>query len=533
MDFNKSLSLLLKDNLTKNSIMVSAQLNFKKLISGIAIALLLLVLIVPSSQSQTKWDAQIETNLKTIISKHKALTSIPNVSTNEANMLKNVDWVQKEFEALGFSASLLASSTLPVLLLENEVSKKKKTMLFYLHVDGQDVNPAQWDQEDPFTPVLKEQDSKGEWNKIDWKLIEGKIDPEWRIFGRAVADDKGPIIMLSTALEMFKEQNKKLNFNIKIIIDLQEETSSAGFLETLEKYKSRYAADYFIIMDGPAHPTNQPTITFGCRGIATCSIRLYGPKLPQHSGHYGNYAPNPVFAMSHLLASMKDENGRVLIDGYYDGIKLSPETQQILENVPDDATAINQTLGINTPDKVGENYQESLQYPSFNVRQIETSWKGPKPKTIIPEIITAHIDVRLVKETDGQAQLDKIKKHIEQQGYLVLDRVPTDEERLNNAHIATFKSNAGINAFRTDLDSPLGLKIKSQIEIEFGQSPVLIRTMGGTVPITPAINALDIPAVIVPMVNMDNNQHNPNENIRIGNISQGVKICLAILSMKL
>ena len=288
-----------------------------------------------------------------------------------------------------------------------------------------------------------------------------------------------------------------------------------------------------IIMDGPAHNSNQPTLTFGCRGIATCSITTYGSKLPQHSGHYGNYVSNPVFSLSRLLTSMKSDDGKVLIKDYYKGININKVVSNILNSVPDSTIDINNSLLIHKAESVGENYQEALQYPTLNVRQIGTSWKGEGLKTIIPEYATANIDVRLVVETDGKLQLEKIKKHIKNQGFLVLDRVPTDKERLENFKIVTFKGNSGINAFRTPLNSPFGEKLRISLTSIFGKKPASIRTMGGTVPIISAISELNIPAIIVPMVNMDNNQHNPNENIRIGNIRQGIKICLAILNTSL
>ncbi|MEQ9298045.1 MAG: peptidase dimerization domain-containing protein [Cyclobacteriaceae bacterium] len=203
----------------------------------------------------------------------------------------------------------------------------------------------------------------------------------------------------------------------------------------------------------------------------------------------------------------------------------------MLAQVPDDNDAIKAGLKINTADQVGASYQEALQYPSLNIRHIETSRKGPGLKTIIPEIATAHIDVRLVVETDGASQVTKIKKHIEDQGYLVLDRNPTDAERMDNPKIVKLLGSGGMNAFRTDMNAPIGARLRAELTKAFGQPPVSIRTMGGTVPIIPAIEAIGIPAVIVPMVNMDNNQHNANENIRIGNISQGIKTCMVILAM--
>ena len=478
-------------------------------------------------------DRRIEEILPEVLQTHREFVSIPNVASDKHNMLRNLEWARSAFENSGFEVQLLPSSTLPVFFAERKSANSNGSVLFYLHIDGQPVDPANWDQPDPFKPVLKQQLDNGDWEIMDWSVLEQEINPEWRVFARAAADDKGPIIMMLTAMQLIDELKIEQQYDIRIILDPQEEAGSDAFLSTLEKYRDLYKSDYMVIMDGPAHPTNKPTLTLGCRGIASCSITLYGAKLPQHSGHYGNYSPNPVFEMAHVLASMKDEQGLVTIDGYYDEVKMTREIEMFLDNVPDDEQAINEALFINKQDQVGPEYQKSLQYPSLNVRHIETSWKGPGLKTVIPEVITAHLDVRLVKETDGARQLQKIHEHLESLGYLVLKDAPTDEQRLNNSRICTFKSNPGVNAFRTDIDAPIVGKFTAAIKAAHDQDPVLIRTMGGTVPIIEAVDVLDINAIIVPMVNMDNNQHNPNENLRIGNMIDGIKTCVAILGMKL
>ena len=483
--------------------------------------------------AQENWDSKINSKLYSVLMSHKEFVSIPNLPSDVNKMHENIDWVKSKYENVGFKLKTLKTSTLPVLFAERIVNPSFKTVLFYFHLDGQEVNAKMWNQQDPFVPVLKAQNSNGEFNSIPWSNLDKEINDDWRIYARAAADDKAPIVMFLSALELLKKQNQNPKFNIKIIFDLEEEYSSKGFLSTLKKYKNYYNSDYMVIMDGPAHNSNQPTLTFGCRGIATCSIKTYGSKLPQHSGHYGNYVSNPVFSLSKLLSSMKSDEGRVLIKDYYQGITIGKNVSEILNSVPDNTNVINNSLLINKAEKVGANYQESLQYPSLNIRQIGTSWKGKGLKTIIPEYATAYIDVRLVKETDGKKQLEKIKNHIINQGFLVLDRAPTDKERLENSKIATFKGNPGVNAFRTPLNSFFGEKLRNSLTKTFGKKPVSIRTMGGTVPIIPAINELNIPAIIVPMVNMDNNQHNPNENIRIGNIRQGIKICLSILNTNL
>lgn len=495
--------------------------------------ILLVLLLFSRLTAQTSWDEDIKDILPATLQKHREFVSLPNVASNEEDMLKNVDWASNEFQDMGFEIELLESSSLPIFLAKRLVSPEEKTILFYFHLDGQAVNPENWDQEDPFQPVLKQQTENGEWEIIDWKKIKGKINPEWRVFGRAAADDKAPIIMMLTALELLKKQGIPPTYNLKIILDLQEEANSQAFLSTLEVYKDKYAADFMIIMDGPAHNTNQPTLTFGCRGISTFSMTTYGAELPQHSGHYGNYAPNPIFTLSHLLSSMKDRNGKVTIDGYYDGIKLTPEVKERLAAIPDKEEDILKGLNIIEAEALGHGYQEALQYPSLNVRHIETSWKGPGLKTIIPEKVTAHLDVRLVAETDAQTQIEKIKTHIVKQGFYITDLDPTEKERRQYKNIVKFVNSTNMNAFRTPMDDVFGKKLRSTLTAIFGKEPVSIRTMGGTVPIIPAINTLKIPAVIVPMVNMDNNQHNPNENIRIGNIIQGIKICMGLLTMEL
>ncbi|MHA7057214.1 M20/M25/M40 family metallo-hydrolase [Aquimarina sp. M1] len=495
----------------------------------------LIILLPLNGFGQSKDTLHINSNFKNTLLLHKEFVSIPNLPQNEVLMIENINWIANQYRTLDFKTTLLTTSTIPILVAEKIFDPKFKTVLFYFHIDGQPIDPESWNQKNPFEPVLKEINKNGQWQTIGWEKLDDGIHDEWRIFARAAADDKAPIIMLLEALRILKiEKKEKPKFNIKVIFDPEEEYGSNALLSTLDKYKEAYASDFFIVMDGPIHNSNKPTVTFGCRGVATCSITTFGSKLPQHSGHYGNYVPNPVFDLANLLSSMKDEQGRVLIKDYYKGIHIDTKTTKLLETVPFDSLELNTKLGIHTSENVGSTYQEALQYPSLNVRQIGTSWKGKGLKTVIPEYAIANIDVRLVPETDGKLQLQKIEKHIQQKGYYVIDRDPTDKERRDYSKIVKFcASSRVVNSFRTNPDSDFGRKIRAQLENTFDYSPITIRLMGGTVPIVPLINKLNIPTLIVPMVNMDNNQHSPNENIRIGNIRQGIKICLAILNTKL
>jgi len=339
--------------------------------------------------------------------------------------------------------------------------------------------------------------------------------------------------MFLSAIDLLQEDGVELPFNIKVILDSEEEKSSKPLPKAVKEYRELLEADFLIINDGPVHVSGKPTVVYGCRGITTLSLTTHGPIKPQHSGHYGNYAPNPGFQLAQVLATMKDKDGKVLIDGYYDGIAIDDRAMSVLKTVPDDASTINTNLAVKTPEKVGGFYQEALQYPSLNIRGLGSGWIGKKARTIVPESATAELDLRLVPESDGTRLKNLVKNHIEKQGFHIMDTIPSRNERMAHDKIMTITEGSVTDAFRTDLTNPYGDFLVNTLKSKFGEDVVQIRIMGGTVPIAPFINELKIPAFIVPMVNADNNQHSPNENIKIGQIAYGIKVFYGILSTKM
>ena len=462
----------------------------------------------------------------------KELLSIPNVADNHANIEKNVQWCEKEFGSRGFTTSRIETSTVPLLLAERKHKKAKKTVLVYLQLDGQPVDPSQWNQEHPFEPVLKKQNEAGEWEEIPWEKISNYED-DWRVFARAASDAKGPVAMFLMGLDIIAAEKFEPNFNLKVIMDFEEELGSPQLPGAVKENMELLKSDMLIIFDGPRHLSNKPTLSFGARGIAEIGITVFGPIRPQHSGHYGNFAPNPALRLSQLLASMKDEDGRVTIPGFYDGINIDPETEKLLRAVPDDEERIKEFLQINSFDKVGSYYQEAIQYPSLNIRGMQSGWINEEVRTIVPAWAKAEIDVRLVLETDPARLIRLIREHTEKQGFYVIDRVPTKEERMAHPKIAMFTSSVSYQSFRTDFDTEVGQWLRKAMIKAFGEDPVMIRMSGGSIPISPFVNTLGIPAVGVPTVNRDNNQHSPNENLRLGNYREGIKTVLAILTEKL
>ena len=460
----------------------------------------------------------------------KECLSIPNDAHFEEHVQQNVDWAKAAFEKRNFQTTILKTAGPPLLLAERKAGKAEKTVLIYLQIDGQPVDPDSWDQENPWKPVLKAR--KGDkWEKIPWERLNGELDPEWRIFARSASDAKGPVVMFLTALDAFEKEKFKQSFNIKVIMDFEEELGSPHLPDAVETYKNELAADMLLIFDGPRHESNQPTLTFGARGIATITLKIFGPRVPQHSGHFGNYAPNPAMRLAQLLASMKDDEGRVTIPGFYDGVELDAATREILSKTPDDEAAIKKRIGIASPDQVGANYQEAIQYPSLNVRGMSSAWIGEKVRTIVPATATAEIDVRLVPECDAERLISLIKNHITEQGYyLISDRGPSDDERLQHNRIASFDYKVSYEAFRTPYDSEVGIWLNQALTGAFGKEPIRKRMSGGSIPISPFVKKLGLPAVTVPTVNRDNNQHSPNENLRLGNYIEGVRTFLAILT---
>lgn len=462
----------------------------------------------------------------------KELLSIPNDAFYPDDIEKNVLWCEAEFGMRGFVTNRITTQGAPLLLAERTHKKAKKTVLIYLQIDGQPVDSTRWFQESPYTPTLKKKGRNGEWESIDWNRITDYED-DWRVFARSSSDAKGPVAMFLAALDAAAEAGIRPNYNIKVIMDFEEELGSPHLPQAVIDNASLLESDMLIIFDGPRHITNKPTLTFGARGIATATLTTYGPVVPQHSGHFGNYAPNPALRLSKLLASMKDDNGRVTIPGFYDGIRIDAETEKILRTVPDNEQQIKNRLQIVEADGVGRYYQEAIQYPSLNIRGMQSGWIDEKVRTIIPGWARAEIDVRLVLESDPERLLNLIKSHIQGQGYVVMDTEPTQEQRLKHHKIATLTTEISYQSFRTDFNSEVGLWLRRALGRAFGEEPIMIRMSGGSIPISPFVTTLDIPAVTVPTVNRDNNQHSPNENIRLGNYREGIKTMIAILKEKL
>jgi acetylornithine deacetylase/succinyl-diaminopimelate desuccinylase-like protein len=469
-----------------------------------------------------------EKELRSSLIQFQEYLSIPNNGKVPADIAANLEWTKIALEKRGFKSQILTSNNIPHLFAQGTMDPKKKTILVYMQVDGQPVDSSAWNQESPYIPELMEE-INGEWQVIDWNFIDGKINPEWKIFARSASDSKGPTMTFLSALDILQQKGIAPAVNLKFILDFQEEMSSPELSKVVAENKKLFEADGILIMDGTRHFSNLPNLAFGARGIATITLKIFGPKDDLHSGQYGNFAPNPVFAASHLLASMKDESGKVLIPGFYDGVNFTEADLKAMAAVPESLKEIQDELGIASAEKVGTSYQEAMQFPSLNIRGMRAAWVGKEVRTIIPSEAIIEIDMRTVKETPAERQVELVRQFIQDQGFHIVDGKPTDEERKSYSKLVSFDFRIGSEPFRAEMESPFATWLEKGMSAVFGVNYVKTRLTGGSQPMAPFINILGVPAVSVRIPNPDNSIHAPNENIRIGNYLEGIQTCLSIL----
>src|SRR5689334_10341613 len=478
-----------------------------------------------------------EKNEAQIYNDFTAFLKIPNVATDTLNIGKNADFLLQLMKSKGIeNVQLLKAddkNVPPVVYGELKVPGATKTVIFYAHYDGQPVNPSLWAKGlNPFQPQL-----------LNGRIDEGgSIQPfpnfhlsdDWRIYARGASDDKGGVMAILSAFSAIKGSGIKFPYNIKFFFEGEEEQGSTHLHQVLEKYKSQLQSECWIICDGPVHQSGYKQIVFGARGDAHLTLKVFGPKNPLHSGHYGNWVPNPIMELSRLLASMKDENGMASVKGFYDDIiPLTATERQALANVPNVEGQLKKKIGFTKEEMTGKGLMESINLPSLNINGIESSNVGTIQANVIPIYVTAVVDLRLVPGNDWKKQQQKVIDHIIGQGFYVTENEPTDAERSKYAKIIQAKRGEGYNAERTSMDWPVARTVVAAVQ-QTTKDPVLqVPTLGGSLPLEDLVNVLNAKFLIVPIANPDNNQHAENENLRIKNFRDGVDMMAAIMLMKL
>jgi len=468
-----------------------------------------------------------------VIRAHADLLSIPNVTGHDADIRRNAEYIRRLLEDRGVDARLLeVENAAPIVYGRIESPGAARTLGVYVHYDGQPVDPAAWTN-DPWTPTLYNAPISKGGERIPLPDPGDEIDPEWRLYARAASDDKAPITAIAAALDALRAHTIEPSVNLVFFFEGEEESGSAHLRDHLTAHRALLSdIDAWLICDGPVHQSRRPQLVFGVRGITTLDITVYGAAEPLHSGHYGNWAPNPAMMLSQLLASMKDRRGRVLINGFYDDTEPpGPAERAAVENQPRITQSLMQDLGLARTEVAGQSYLETLLRPSLNVRGFVSATVGDTARNVIPTEATASIDIRLAKGDDPVKMLDRVEAHIRKQGYHIVREDPDHAMRLAHPRIARVDRHVGYPAVRTPIDDPALEPVIQAARRAAGRELLLTPTLGGSLPLYLFEELHGAPLVIVPIANHDNRQHGPDENIRIANLWYGVELFAALFTM--
>jgi acetylornithine deacetylase/succinyl-diaminopimelate desuccinylase-like protein len=461
--------------------------------------------------------------------------AIPNVASDTVNIQKNAAHLVEILEARGIETHLLPiAGRGPVVFGKLTAPDAKRTVIFYAHYDGQPVDPAAWTDGKPFEPVLRSDAIEADGKRIPFPDKDAKhpagYSDNWRVYARSSSDDKSPIVALLAAIDALRAQRIQLGVNLRVLFEGEEEAGSTNLERTLELHKNLLGGDLLITADGPVDQSGRPLVFFGNRGDIGLDITVFGPVRALHSGHYGNWAPNPAMELSRLLGAMKDENGRVLIDGYYDDVApLSELEKKALEQMPNNEAELQRELGIAKPEGGGKKLVELIQQPSLNIRGLRSAYVGEHAQNVVPEKAEASIDARLVKGEDPRKKFEQIAGFLRKQGFYVVDHEPSLEERRGHARIAKVSDQGGYRASRTAMDLAVSKALVQVVQDATGGNAVVTPTLGGTAPMY-IFEDLGLPWIGVPIVNYDNHQHSSDENLRLGHFWRGIEIYAAILA---
>lgn len=488
------------------------------------------------------------TNERTILRNFIDFLALPNVASDSAGIHANSAMLMGMMSMRGLHPRILRTYdrrpgdidqvgmdlTPPLVYGEWIVPGATRTIVMYAHYDGQPTDPAKWTDTKPWTPVFRSAALEKGGKTIPFPAEGSPVNPEYRIYARSASDDKAGVMAFLTAIDALKVSGRMPSTNIKLVFDGEEEAGSPHLDAIIRHNADLLKADAWIICDGPVHQSGRKEVVYGVRGDVNVDMTVYGANRPLHSGHYGNWAPNPAMTLVHLLASMKDESGRVLIKGWYDDVApLGPAERKAIRESPVFDDTLRTALGFNRPDGGGKSLAELINLPSLNINGIASAEAGPGARNVIPTTASVTLDLRVVKGNDYMRQIAKLVAHIQKQGFHVIDHQPTDAERLRYQKLVMFRQRGGgYNAQRTAMDLPISRSVYRAISDAFPGRTLAIPTLGGSLPLSVIEDALHVPTITVPIANYDNNQHAEDESIRIQNLWDGIEMMAALMTLQ-
>lgn len=431
----------------------------------------------------------IEAHRDTALELLKTLIRQPSISAQDRGVKECARLLADVLRDLGIAAEVVETPTQPVVLGELRRDPAAYTLLVYGHYDVQPPEPLELWQSPPFEPTVR----------------------DGRLFGRGAGDNKGQLMTHALAAKAWMEAAGEPPINLKFIFEGEEESGSPGLADFVRAHRDRLAADLVYISDGGLHPSGAPIISLGNRGILGLTLVAQGADRDNHSGNKGGVAPNPVWMLVHLLSTMVDRSGRVLIEGFYDDVRpIGPVERDALAKMDFDSKAFAATMGLPDLPMDGAAYWRRIMLePYFNINGFISGYVGPGSKTIIPSQAECRIDIRLVVDQRTQDIYEKVARHVQK----VDPRVRVLPRGLGH-----------MEASRTPPDHPAVGAVAAAIAAWRKINPVVNLCAGGSLPSAVWPDVLGVAHIGVPYANADENNHGPNENLSLERYYDGIHV---------
>lgn len=438
--------------------------------------------------------AHVDANRQPFIDRLIDYVRHPSISAHGLGMAEVATLLVDQLTNLGFATELIPTAGWPMVLARHHHVLGAPTVLLYGHYDVQPPDPLDAWLSPPFEPTIR----------------------NGRLYARGVGDNKGQHFAQLLALEALLKTYGKLPCNVTVLLEGEEEIGSPRMPAFVREQRAKLQADLVITADGPVHESGRSCICFGVRGVLSFELRARGANQDLHSGNWGGVAPNPLWTLVHLLATMKNPRGEVTIAGFYDQIlPPTPLEQQALANLPLDLARIQRDLALTELDQPHDRpyYDRLSLWPTFTINGLHGGYGGPGSKTVLPHEARAKCDIRLIEAQMPEDIFAKVVAHVRQHAPGV--------EVVYQGSMAPSK---------TPLDSPFTAPLVQGITVAQGVEPLLIPALGGSLPDYVFTKILGIPAFVVPYANADEANHAPNENLELDRFLMGIKTGAAMLT---
>ena len=418
----------------------------------------------------------------------------PSISAHGQGIGEVAAYIANVMQRMGIQTRILPTAGWPMVLGERLDVPGGPTVLLYGHYDVQPPEPLDAWISPPFEPTIR----------------------NGRLYARGVGDNKGQHFAQLLALETLLACRGALPCNVRFLLEGEEEVGSPHMPEFVREHRAEVMANLVITSDGPVHESGRSQILFGVRGILSFELRAKGANRDLHSGNWGGVAPNPLWTLVHLLATMKDAHGHVTIAGFYDNVlPLSELERAALARLPIDVERVKQSLDLRQLDQPLERgFAERLSaWPTFTINGLHGGYGGQGSKTVLPHEAFAKCDIRLVEAQSADEIFAKVVAHV----------------RLHAPGVEVIHQGS-MEPSKTPLDSPFTEPLRRAIEAAQGIEPLLVPAMGGSLPDYVFTKTLGIPAFVVPYANADEANHAPNENLEVERFFMGIKTGAAMLA---